>query len=318
MGWSSARTVTSTATSPRRLVVSAGTPVARFAVSESTTTSAASRSRCRRRNSDRCPEPISSSPSTISFTCSGRRSLRREPGPQRREVEQQPRLVVDHAAPVEAAIAAQRSARRRASASARGGRAAARRGAHTRARWARPRARRASRPPRRGARPGAAAARPARAPSARAARHALGGALDVLRARSPARRRPGCAPARPDRRAPASKPRSSAAITVSGAARGQPSASLSASAWAAMQPISRRVGGDGGLDLHLLEWSTRGRPAAPAPRLRQRGPHLGRLRARRQPPLPHAGARPPRARRLGLGRAGALRPRHAGARRRGA
>ena len=38
----------------------------------------------------------------------GRRSLRREPRPQRREVEQQARLVVDHAASVEASVAAQR------------------------------------------------------------------------------------------------------------------------------------------------------------------------------------------------------------------
>jgi hypothetical protein len=66
-----ARTSTSTATSPRRAVVMEGRPVSKLLVSVSTSASADNSDRYWRRKSPRCADPISSSPSMKIFTFSG-------------------------------------------------------------------------------------------------------------------------------------------------------------------------------------------------------------------------------------------------------
>ena len=69
---------------------------------------------CFCRNSPRCPEPISSSPSTMIFTLSGSAPAP-EPGVDRGGVHDDARLVVGGAAPVEAAVALGRLEGRRSS-----------------------------------------------------------------------------------------------------------------------------------------------------------------------------------------------------------
>ena len=117
-------------TRPRRVVVSAGSPIAQLPESAITITSAASRSLCASRNASSVGEPTSSSPSINSVTPTGgapscARSAAR--------CAAMPGLVVGGAAAVEPAVrarsartAASPRGRRRRSAGRRGGRRAAR------------------------------------------------------------------------------------------------------------------------------------------------------------------------------------------------
>ena len=72
--WVSVRTSTVARTSPRRLVVSAGTPMSQLVESAMTMTSARSRSAYSLRKAPSVGEPISSSPSTSTVTPTARSS----------------------------------------------------------------------------------------------------------------------------------------------------------------------------------------------------------------------------------------------------
>ncbi len=72
--WVRVRTSMSARTSPRRLVVSAGTPMSQLPESAMTMTSAASRAWCSLRSAGRVSEPTSSSPSMNIVTLTGRSS----------------------------------------------------------------------------------------------------------------------------------------------------------------------------------------------------------------------------------------------------
>lgn len=71
MGCSSARTVTTTSASPRSEYVRPGTPTCQFVASVRTMTSASSVAAWAARNSGRCGDPISSSPSATTLTFTG-------------------------------------------------------------------------------------------------------------------------------------------------------------------------------------------------------------------------------------------------------
>ena len=115
-------------------------------------------------------EPISSSPSTMNLTFTGRRPRASSQRAQRGEVHHDAGLVVDDAAPVQAAVAALRRLERRGAPVGLAARAAARRGARRGARSARRVRRAATRRPHKGGRRPRAASRRARARSAAAAR----------------------------------------------------------------------------------------------------------------------------------------------------
>ena len=72
--WVSVRTSTSTRTRPRRLVVSAGTPMSQLPESAITMTSASSFDWCSLSSAGRVSEPTSSSPSMNIVTLTGRSS----------------------------------------------------------------------------------------------------------------------------------------------------------------------------------------------------------------------------------------------------
>ena len=80
--WVSVRTSTSTRTRPRRLVVSAGSPMSQLPESAITMTSERSASWCSRSSAGRVSEPTSSSPSMNIVTLTGRSSPKTRSAPR--------------------------------------------------------------------------------------------------------------------------------------------------------------------------------------------------------------------------------------------